>query len=386
MKLQLGKKIFEKVISNSLGFIDEHSISGVFDNVLIEAVNQTQIAVTATDANAHTGITSIMTAESIQQVESFLIHAKKLDSFLRSLESDRVDFESADKGVVALKGGKSKFKIPVSSISEYVNRPEITGTPFEINIGKLLFLIKKTWFAISSDPTRHKMRGGFLTYDSGKIIMVSTDGFQLAYAEIQEESDLSSLFKNGIMIAKEDLDRIRKILETFDPSENIKITIMENSLSLHLSDSKEGIASTVWLRLLGSDFVSYKSIFRAEAYKIIGNRKEFQKVLKRASLTTAKDAPVLRFDLEPNTISIQSQDDYSYKFDESFDVAYNGKNITIGISGKFLSDMITRVDSEYFVLDVESENSIIMISSDMPSGERESDRAYFYILMPMDIN
>lgn len=43
MKLQLNKKCFEKIVSQSTGFVDDHSVSGIFDNFLIESINQNQM-------------------------------------------------------------------------------------------------------------------------------------------------------------------------------------------------------------------------------------------------------------------------------------------------------------------------------------------------------
>ncbi len=385
MKLQLNKRIFEKIIVHSTGFIDEHSVSGIFENILIEAVNTDQIGITATDSNAHTGIISIINVESMSNAQSFLVNAKKLDSIIRSLDCDVLDMELDEKGKLKIIGGKSKFDIPVSSISEYVERPEISGEYFELNVGKLLFLIKKTYFTISSELAKQNMRGGFLSYENGKIIMVGTDSFQLGYAEIEEDKDLSKLFKQGILIAKEDLSRLRKILEAEDPNNNIKVTIQENSISINIVNQIDKITTTVWLRLLGTDYVSYKSIFRDSVYKIAGTKKDLQKVLKRATITTSKDSPVLKFDISANTILIESSDDYSYKFSEPLNVSYSGKNIVIGISSKYLNEMLSMIDTEYFVIDVESENSIIMIYNQVPEGT-EQDRKYFYILMPMDVN
>lgn len=385
MKLQLNKRIFEKIIVHSTGFIDEHSVSGIFENILIEAVNADQIGITATDSNAHTGIISIIDVESMSNAQSFLVNAKKLDSIIRSLDCDVLDMELDEKGKLKIIGGKSKFDIPVSSISEYVERPEISGEYFELNVGKLLFLIKKTYFTISSEIAKQNMRGGFLSYENGKIIMVGTDSFQLGYAEIEEDKDLSKLFKQGILIAKEDLSRLRKILEAEDPNNNIKVTIQENSISINIVNQIDKITTTVWLRLLGTDYVSYKSIFRDSVYKIAGTKKDLQKVLKRATITTSKDSPVLKFDISANTILIESSDDYSYKFSEPLNVTYSGKNIVIGISSKYLNEMLSMIDTEYFIIDVESENSIIMIYNQNPEGV-ELDRKYFYILMPMDVN
>ncbi len=385
MKLQLNKRIFEKIIVHSTGFIDEHSVSGIFENILIEAVNADQIGITATDSNAHTGIISIIDVESMSNAQSFLVNAKKLDSIIRSLDCDVLDMELDEKGKLKVTGGKSKFDIPVSSISEYVERPEISGEHFELNVGKLLFLIKKTYFTISSEIAKQNMRGGFLSYENGKIVMVGTDSFQLGYAEIEEDKDLSKLFKQGILIAKEDLSRLRKILEAEDPNNNIKVTIQENSISINIINQIDKITTTVWLRLLGTDYVSYKSIFRDSVYKITGSKKDLQKVLKRATITTSKDSPVLKFDISANTILIESSDDYSYKFSEPLNVSYSGKDIVIGISSKYLNEMLSMIDTEYFVIDVESENSIIMIYNQNPENI-ELDRKYFYILMPMDVN
>jgi len=149
MKLQLNRRIFQKIVSKSIGFIDDNAISDVFNNFLIEVVNDNQIAITATDGNAHTGVISYMNFEIMEEPKSFLVKAKKLDSILKLLSEDFVDLELNDKGTLVIKSGKFEYKVPSSSISEYIQRPEIKGQSFDMNVGKFLFLIKKVWFSIT---------------------------------------------------------------------------------------------------------------------------------------------------------------------------------------------------------------------------------------------
>jgi len=385
MKLQLNRKIFQRIVSKSIGFIDSNAISDIFDNFLIEVVNDNQIAITATDGNAHTGVTSYMNFEIMENPKSFLIKAKKLDAILKLLDNDIVDLELNEKGTLHIKSGKFNYNIPTGSVFEYIERPEITGASFEINVGKFLFLIKKVWFSISSDNTKNKLRAGYLKYKDGKILMVGTDSFQLAYSEVDEENDLSDFLSKGILIAKDDLARLKRILETEDLNSNLKVVIQENTVLIHLNNRDENVKTKVWLRLLGSDYIAYESIFREKANQMIVNKKMLQELLKKASPAISKETPLVKLAISKNKLTIETNDDSS-RFSGEIETAYDSKSLLIGLSNRYLNDMISMIDSEFVVLDLLSEDNVVMIYRHIENTERKEDRNYFYILMPMDID
>ncbi len=384
MKLQLNRNVFQKIVSRSIGFIDDNAISDIFNNFLIEVVNDSQIAITATDGNAHTGVVSYMNFELIEGAKSFLVKAKKLDAILRLLDGDIIDLELNDKGTLLIKSGKFQYKVPSSSISEYIERPEIKGQSFEISVNKLLFLIKKVWFSISSDNTKNKLRGGFLKYEKGKLIMVGTDSFQLAYSEIEEEKDLSEFLTNGVLIAKDDLARLRKILETEDPNSNVKMIIKENTVSIHLKNREENVKTEVWLRLLGSDYIAYQSIFREPCKKIIVNKKIFQELLKKASPAISKETPLVKLTAIKNRLLIETSDEAS-RFSGEVECAYDEDEILIGLSNRYLTDMISMIDSEFAVIDLLSQSDAVMIYRHIET-DRKDDKNYFYVLMPLEVD
>jgi DNA polymerase III beta subunit len=385
MKLQLNRKIFSKIVSKSIGFIDDNAISDIFNNFLIEVVNDNQIAITATDGNAHTGVVSYMNFELMEGAKSFLVKAKKLDSILRLLDDEFVDLELNEKGTLLIKSGKLEYKVPSSSISEYIDHPEIKGQSFELNVGKFLFLIKKVWFSISSDNSKNKLRAGYLKYKDGKILMVGTDSFQLAYSEVYEENDLSEFLSKGILIAKDDLGRLRKILETEDLNSNIKMIIQDNTISIHLKNREEGVKTEVWLRLLGSDYIAYESIFRDKAKQVIVNKKMLQELLKKASPAISKETPLIKLSISKNKILIETNDDSS-RFSGETECAYDAESMLIGLSNRYLSDMLSMIDSEFVVIDLLSDDNVVMIYRHIENNERKEDRNYFYILMPMDVD
>ena len=385
MKLQLNRKVFQKIVSKSIGFIDDNAISETFNNFLIDVVNDKQIAITATDGNAHTGVVSYMNFELMENAKAFLVKAKKLDSILRLLDGDVVDLELNEKGTLIIKSGKFEYKVPSSSVFEYIEHPEVTGKSFEINVGKFLFLIKKVWFSISSDNTKNKLRAGYLKYKDNKIIMVGTDSFQLAYSEVEQEEDLSDFLSNGVLIAKDDLARLRKILETEDLNSNIKMIIQENTVSLHLKNREENVRTEVWLRLLGSDYIAYESIFRDKASQVIVNKRLFQELLKKASPAISKETPLVKLSISKNKLTIETNDDSS-RFNGEVECAYDGKPMLVGLSNRYLNDMVSMIDAEFVVLDLLSEENVVMIYRHIENTERKEDRNYFYILMPMDID
>jgi DNA polymerase III sliding clamp (beta) subunit (PCNA family) len=231
--------------------------------------------------------------------------------------------------------------------------------------------------------SRPKMRAGYLKYEDGKLVMIGTDAFQLAYAEIEIEEDLSESLKDGILIAKEDLVRLRKILEVEDPSSNMKVTLQDNTISLEINNPKDSISTTIWLRLLGTEYVSYSVIFRDKGNEIVIEKQKLKSVLKRAAQALSKDSPILKFTVSPDSLLINSNDEYS-SFSETMEVSYKADNTLLGVSSRYLNEMVPLIDSQFIVLDILTDEDVIIIHP--VSDDETKDRKYFYILMPMDLN
>ena len=92
----------------------------------------------------------------------------------------------------------------------------------------------------------------------------------------------------------------------------------------------------------------------------------------------------MKFSASENSLIISSNDDYS-NFEEPMEVTYSGEKTLLGVSSRYLNEMIPLIDSQFVVLDILTEEDVIMIYP-LVDSNRVEDRKYFYVLMPMDLS
>jgi len=370
--IKIDSKKIKKAVASVIPFVDKTSLSG-YNNIVLSSEDN-KLKLIATDSNAHTGI--IKKFETLSQNEKInvLVDAEKFKKIILATKEETKITQKDNK--IRISSHRTSFNLPISSTENYIGLPGFGGKYETIKNYKLLFLIKKVIDNASKNASSKQMNAVFIKYDNGKLIMVATDSYQLGFAEIDADNGFNNIFNHGVLIFKEDMEKIKTVLDLISFDGKIKISFNENKLVLKFEDT------TIWIRTAGSNYVSYESIFRERSSNIIHcSKRVLNDVLRDASIVISKEIPVLKFELTKNNIKI-SNNNGIYDFSSGIDVAYAGKDLILGISMVFLKEIISRkIDTENVEIDVENETEVIIIR-----GEKElDDRNYFYLLMPMDV-
>ena len=102
-----------------------------------------------------------------------------------------------------------------------------------------------------------------------------------------------------------------------------------------------------------------------------------QELLKKASPAISKETPLIKLSVSKNKLVIETNDDSS-RFNGETDCAYDSDSMLIGLSNRYLNDMISMIDSEFVVLDILSEDHVVMVYRHIENNDRKDDRDYFY--------
>ena len=148
-------------------------------NILIEAVDKTQIRLTATDLDISIVITTIGTVE---EMGSITLPAKKLIEIISKLPDQPVDFSlNPETNLTKISCGNAKFDLFGIPASEFpsVSCPE-SDEYIDIEVETLLKAIKQTIFATAVYDTNNILSGVYCNINDKKLEMASTDGNRLA--------------------------------------------------------------------------------------------------------------------------------------------------------------------------------------------------------------
>ena len=104
---------------------------------------------------------------------------------------------------------------------------------YPIGTDRLLDMIEKTLFSISTDDARANLTGAFLrVIDEGNLLMVSTDGHRLSKIEMTPDSfdakNVPDALRQGIIVPRKGLSELKRTVDA--KSEDLSFGIVDNSI------------------------------------------------------------------------------------------------------------------------------------------------------------
>src|SRR3989339_691804 len=171
MKIHCTKEDLTKGVQTIQSALSSRTTLPILLNFMMET-ESSKIKVVSTDLEM--GVKHYIPAE-VESDGSITIPAKKFADILHSLpEGQEVELfvDAGDK--VQLKCGRSRFAIIGAPKTEYPVLPEFDRKEaFELPMGVVLDMVRKTIFAASSDETRHVLNGVLWSAKTGVLEMVA---------------------------------------------------------------------------------------------------------------------------------------------------------------------------------------------------------------------
>lgn len=119
-------------------------------------------------------------------------------------------------------------------------------------------------------------------------------------------------------------------------NEEVKIEFNENM-------AKFSVGHHIWVcRLIDGKYPNYSAVIPKDSPNVLTiNRSLLLNSIKRASIMSNKSTNQVRFKLSGNILNLHAEDtEYANKADMQVPCDYNGEDINIGFSSKFLSEML----------------------------------------------
>jgi DNA polymerase-3 subunit beta len=104
----------------------------------------------------------------------------------------------------------------------------------------------------------------------------------------------------------------------------------------------------------------------------------FSESIRAVAIAVSDKAGTIRLRLEPNRLSIRSENPDSGDAADELAIDYNGPDIAIGFNAKYLLDALSAVDEDEVQLGVSGQLDPVVI-------EGATDRSVLGIVMPMRI-
>ncbi|ALJ00281.1 DNA polymerase III subunit beta [Rufibacter tibetensis] len=371
MKFIVSSTALLKQLTSINGVVANNPVVPILENFLFE-INDGVLTITASDLE-----TSMITEIHVEARENGRIAApaRILIDTLKNLPDQPVTFTIDEETyTIEISSSNGRYKLSGENATDFPRVPVVRGgNAIEIPSNVLGRAINKTIFAVSNDELRPAMTGIFVQLSSGNITFVATDGHRLLRYRRQ---DVSSENAASIIIPKKAFNLLKSTL----PSEATAVRVEFNTSNAFFSfDNIRMIC-----RLIDERYPDYENVIPTQnPNKLVIDRYDFLSSVKRISIYSNKTTHQVRLRITGSELQISAEDlDFSNEANERLTCQYDGEDMEIGFNAKFLTEMLSNIDSDEISLELSTPNRAGLL---MPSTNDE-DESILMLVMPVMLN
>ena len=348
MKFIVSSGELQKALQTVSGVISNSQSRPILENYLF-TLEQNSLQITASD-----GETTLVTSLEVKSENSgkIAVPAKIFQDFLKTYGEQPLTLSVKDNpesggSLLEILDEKDNFAVALDNAEDYPELPEFDAArSVTLPAGVLSEALSNTLFATSNDSLRPMMTGVLFQFTENETNFVSTDSHRLV---VYSRKDLVAEPMEFIL-PKKPLSLFRGILS--NSSEDVVIEFSDNM-------AKFSFSTHVWIcRLIDGKFPNYAAVIPKESPNVlIINRNLLLGAIRGASIMSNKSTNQVRFKLSGNILHLHAEDtEFANKADMQIPCDYNGEDINIGFSSKFLTEMLTVLTSEDITMKLSQPN------------------------------
>ena len=366
-----------KFIVNSQQLLKQlQSLSGVISsNNTMPIINcfhfhleENSLTVKTTDLS--TTLVARMEVETgrMEKPEEVAIPSKMLLEILKSFDDVPMTFSvDPHSYAIELASGEGEYRLAGMDAETYPSMPTAEGTNTVVmSCSALVSAINKTYFATSNDEMHQQMSGIFCEMTPDGVTFVATDAHKLVR---YRRKDITSSESTNFILPKKPITIVKNILAA--RKEDGDVTIEYNNTNLFVTFDNFYIVC----RLVDGRYPNYEAaIPKDNPNRLILDRQSFLNTLRRVSIFASEATRQVRLSINANRVDISAEDlEFSNKAHETIPCQYEGDPMDIGFNAKFLTEMISNLDTEQVLIELShpSRAGIIFPYGDEAEGKQD---------------
>jgi DNA polymerase-3 subunit beta len=352
MELTISKKEFVRSLARTHSVADRKSSMPILSNILLTADDRKTLRFAATDL--YLSVTSSASA-SIASGGTIAVAARTLFEIAKSLPEGDVTLKVLDNHAAEIRSGRVRFKIPGMPGNDFPALPNPgTAELSELSAEELGRLIALTHYSMSSDETRPHLSGALLEGDGKTVRMVTTDGHRLSKAEYKQREG-AKLLNFQMLVPSKGVSELRRLI---DEARASKPKGEESSAVLSVATAggnaffrHEDVLLSV--KLADEQFPPYGKVIPKQQQRRVGiGRLLLIDALKRISLVANDKSGAVRFNVEPGTVRITSENPEIGEGSEELDVDFAGEPVEIGFNVRYVLDALGALTEDEVALEL----------------------------------
>ena len=354
------------------GVINSNNTLPILDNFLLE-LSPAALKITASDLET-TISTSVRVDGDGQGMAA--VPARILVDTLKSFPEQPLTFTfDLSTHSVELSSDFGKYSLAFVEGEEFPQLPDLEDASHaEIPAHVLTTAIQKTLFAAGNDELRPVMSGVFFQFASDSLTFVATDAHKLVrYRRTDFGTDHTAEF----ILPKKPLTLLRTTLGTGVNA--VKIAYTTANARFEYDDT------VLTCRLIDGKYPNYEAVIpRENPNRLTLDRGALLSSTKRVSLFANKTTHQIRMKVAGNELHISAEDvDFANKAHERLTCNYEGNDIEIGFNSRFISEMLSNLESEDVRIELSAPNRAGLI---VPVDGIESGEDVLMLVMPVMLN
>ena len=349
MKFIVASGELQKALNTVSGVISSSQSRPILENYLFQ-LEENNLKITASD-----GETTLVTTLEVKSDDTgkFAVPAKIFQDFVKTYNEQPLTLsvkDSADGNgsLLEILDEKDNFAVALDNAEDYPELPEFDASQsVKIAAGVLSEALTNTLFATSNDSLRPVMTGVLFQFKEDETNFVSTDSHRLV---VYKRTDLINAEPIEFIMPKKPLAIFKNILA--NSNEEVQIEFNENM-------AKFTFGENIWIcRLIDGKYPNYSAVIPKENPNVLTiNRNLLLSSIRRASIMSNKSTNQVRFKLSGNILHLHAEDtEYANKADMQIPCDYNGEDINIGFSSKFLTEMLSVLSSDDITMKMSQPN------------------------------
>lgn len=372
MKFIVSSGSLLKQLQIASGVLNNNNTLAILDNFLFD-LQEGKLTISASDLE-----TTISTTLEVDSSDTGLaaIPARLLLDGLKALPEQPVTFVLDEKtSSVEMSSDYGKYSLAYVDGEEFPKLPEMEDVSTTVIPGEILgTAITKTLFAAGNDELRPVMSGVFFQFSGDNLTFVATDAHKLVrYRRNDQKSDHTAEF----IMPRKPLTILKSTLATI--GDEVAIHYNETNARFEF----ENIILTC--RLIDGKYPNYEAVIPKEnPNKMEIERTTFLSSVKRVAIFSNKTTHQVRLKMAGSELQISAEDlDFSNKAHERLNCNYQGDDMEIGFNSRFLTEMLTNLDSDNITLEMSAPNRAGII---LPNDGLEDGEDILMLVMPVMLN
>lgn len=313
----------------------------------------------------------------MEKAEEVAIPSKMLLEILKSFDDVPMTFSVDPQSyAIELSSGEGEYHLAGMDAETYPTMPTAEGTSTVVmSCSALVSAINKTYFATSNDEMHQQMSGIFCEMKPEAVTFVATDAHKLVR---YRRRDISSTEEASFILPKKPITIVKNILAA--RKEDGDVTIEYNSTNLFITFDNFYIVC----RLVDGRYPNYEAaIPKDNPNKLLLDRQSFLNTLRRVSIFASEATRQVRLSISADKLDISAEDlEFSNKAHETIPCQYEGNPMDIGFNAKFLTEMISNLDSEQVLIELSHPSRAGII---FPYGEETEGKQDDILMLVMPV-